>query len=319
MNAVLAIGSGLALGVGLPYLGMRMLVPSLSKGRTAENYRGRQVFAGLGVAWLLWAGAAIVGGVIAAEESSILPVLTLAGPLALVAFTLGIVDDAYGTGADRGFKGHLRALSKGRLTTGGLKLFGIAAASYVVAAVIASAGGWSDQLPLQLALALPAGAAIALTANFVNLTDLRPGRALKVYSLLGVLGVASVVLGLGSIVDPEPLTSLVDALTLLLFVMGPVFAVWRYDLGERGMLGDAGANAAGAVAGMLLVAGLPIWGMLLYLAAMLALNAASERVSFTRLIERSPFLTRLDMIGRETDGLSADGAERSTTSERNPE
>jgi len=40
-------------------------------------------------------------------------------------------------------------------------------------------------------------------------------------------------------------------LLTLIVLLGPVAAVWRYDLGERAMLGDAGANAAGALAGMM--------------------------------------------------------------------
>ena len=139
--------------------------------------------------------------------------------------------------------------------------------------------GWS-------ALVLLAGAAIALTSNFVNLTDLRPGRALKVYSVLALCAVASAAVGLGPAVGLEDLSALgssAGAVGLMLFLLGPVLAVWRYDLGERGMLGDAGANPMGAVAGLLIVAGLPAWGVVAYFAVMLALNLASERYSFSRL------------------------------------
>ena len=37
---------------------------------------------------------------------------------------LGLLDDLLGTGADRGFRGHLRAVTEGRITTGFVKLFG---------------------------------------------------------------------------------------------------------------------------------------------------------------------------------------------------
>ena len=286
------------------------------------------MFYGLGVVWLVWAGCAIVGGVLGASVvagGSILAVLTLAGPLALVAFALGVVDDAYGTSEARGFKGHLKSMLSGRLTTGGLKLLGIGAASLVVALVLAGVAPWGGRSPtLGLAVVvLMAGAAIALTSNFVNLTDLRPGRALKVYSLLAVAAVMSAVFGLAPRIGQTSQSSssaTVGALALLLFVLGPVAAAWRYDLGERGMLGDAGANAMGAVAGMLIVGGLPVWGVGAYFAFMLALNLASERYSFSRIIESNSVLRRLDAIGRSAGtGMQGTHAESSRQQGTGPE
>lgn len=307
-TSVVILVTSLALGFVVPWLSMRMLAPSLAEGRTVKNYRGRTVFLGLGVVWLVWAGTATVAGIAVGSltPASVLPVLTLAGPLALVCFALGLVDDAFGTSDSRGFRGHLGALAKGRLTTGGLKLFGISAASYVVGLVIAQLSVGAEAPGLAFILALPAGAAIALTSNLVNLTDLRPGRALKAYSVLAVLGAASTALLLGRIGSLELSTGSgmqvgTDLLALSIFALGPVFAVWRLDLGEKGMLGDAGANAMGAVAGLLIVAGLPIAGLLGYLAVVFALNLLSEKHSFSRIIEGNGFLARLDAIGRTAD------------------
>ncbi len=319
MSAQVAIGTvagASILGVGVPWLLLAMLVPSLesSERATVSNYRGKRVFYGLGIVWLVWAGCAIVGGVLGAsivEGRSVLAVLTLAGPLVLVAFAMGVVDDAYGTSESRGFKGHLKSMLAGRLTTGGLKLIGIGAASLVAALVIAGVAPWGGQQPTVGlgVVVLVAGAAIALTSNFVNLTDLRPGRALKVYSLLAVGAVLSVVLGLAprlGQVGESTLPVAVGALALLLFMLGPVAATWRYDLGERGMLGDAGANAMGAAAGMLIVSGLPAWGIGVYFAVMLAANLASERYSFSRIIESNPVLRGLDALGRCTETETSD-------------
>lgn len=317
-GSLVVLALGILLGVGVPVLTIKVLAPSLAKGRLTENYRGRQVFAGLGVAWLVWAGAAIVMGVVGAGvagEQSLLPLLTLAGPLALVCFALGLVDDAYGTTTSRGFRGHLAALRRGQLTTGGLKLLGISTASFVVAVIVMQAGGL-EQTAAQVLLAIPAGAGIALTANFVNLTDLRPARALKVYSLLALLGVVSTVLGLGAVVDANWGLRAFDAVVLASFALGPVFATWSYDAGERGMLGDAGANAAGAVAGLFIVAGLPPFAMFAYLALMLGLNLASERFSFSRVIESTAWLRSLDRLGRLPEDESV---QNGTQSETNPE
>jgi len=67
------------------------------------------------------------------------------------------------------------------------------------------------------------------------------------------------------------------------------------------MLGDAGANPMGAVAGLLIVAGLTPWATVAYFAIMLALNLASERVSFSKVIEGNALLRRLDALGRRPD------------------
>jgi len=309
MTALAAyLGVAALLGVVVPWAGMRLLVPTLRASHTVTNYRGREVFLGLGVVWLLWAGAVIVGGVLPAlvAELGATAILVLAGLLALVAFALGLVDDAYGSSAARGFRGHLTAMARGRLTTGGMKLLGISLASYVVALVLALGRGDSSQLTLAPFIwALPAGAGIALTSNFINLTDLRPGRALKAYSLLAAVGVISSAIGLSWMLPSGYGSSVTRvayvAAVLALYAFGPVLAVWRYDLGEQGMLGDAGANPMGAVAGLLIVAGLPAWGTVAYFALMFALNLASERVSFSRIIESSAFLSRVDAVGRGAD------------------
>jgi hypothetical protein len=64
------------------------------------------------------------------------------------------------------------------------------------------------------------------------------------------------------------------------------------------MLGDTGANASGAVLGTALAAGLSRGGRIAALAGVVALTLASERVSFTAVIESTPGLRELDALGR---------------------
>ncbi len=312
-SAPLLLVSGAILGIGVPWLGMRMLAPSLrlSEKAGATNFRGRPVFYGLGIVWLIWAGCAIIGGVFAASQvsASVLPILTLAGPLALVAFALGVVDDAYGSGSDRGFKGHLKAMARGRLTTGGMKLVGIGLASLVVAGVMSGISPWgggdTGGITVRALTAVVAGAAIALTSNLFNLLDLRPGRALKSYALMSPFALASAAVGLsiaaGWSVTRGVAGIALDAAVLALFLAGPFLAVYRYDLGEEGMLGDAGANPMGAVIGLLIVSGLPLVGLLAWTALVFALNLASERVSFSAVIEGNAVLRWFDGLGRLAD------------------
>ncbi|MGH8777425.1 MAG: hypothetical protein ACRDWI_20575, partial [Jiangellaceae bacterium] len=70
------------------------------------------------------------------------------------------------------------------------------------------------------------------------------------------------------------------------------------DLGERTMLGDAGANALGAVLGLALVARESRPARLVHLGVVAAMTLASEKVSFTQVIERTPVLRGLDRLGR---------------------
>jgi predicted hotdog family 3-hydroxylacyl-ACP dehydratase len=79
--------------------------------------------------------------------------------------------------------------------------------------------------------------------------------------------------------------------------LGAGSALAPADLGEEIMLGDAGANALGALLG-LSAARLPRPVRLGLLAGVTALNAASEVVSFTKVIQATPALRRLDQLGR---------------------
>jgi len=284
----------------LPWVAMRALVPVLEESGAGAvvNYRGRRVVYGLGLVWAVWVAGMLLADLLTTAASdlsavgggtaihiSILPAGFMPFVLVLGAMVFGFADDVYGTSSDKGFRGHLSALSHGRLTTGGLKLFGVGA----LAATALRPDLSGSVAPAQaIAVWLLQVLGIALTANFVNLLDLRPGRALKGYSVLVVVACASIAL-----------STQFAALVLIVVVMGPVLAVWRLDLGERGMLGDAGANAAGALAGYVAVSSLPVWwGLTAYVAIMLAANLASEKYSFSRLIEGNRALNWLDGLGR---------------------
>ena len=70
------------------------------------------------------------------------------------------------------------------------------------------------------------------------------------------------------------------------------------DLGERAMLGDTGSNVIGSVLGCAAVATLSSTGRWAVLAAVVAFNAASERVSFSRVFDAVAPLRRFDRWGR---------------------
>jgi UDP-GlcNAc:undecaprenyl-phosphate/decaprenyl-phosphate GlcNAc-1-phosphate transferase len=191
-----------------------------------------------------------------------------------VAF-LGLVDDTLG-GHQRGWRGHGAAVLQLRFSTGALKAAGsLGLALYVTRGLEISTGRW-----------LLASAVLVLATNVFNLLDLRPGRATKAFVLLG----AGLTLGTGD---------LRSLWTLGLFV-GPALVAGWYDLRERAMLGDTGANLLGALAGLWLVLSLSEVGQLLALMVLCVITLYGELRSITKLVERVPLLRQLDSWGRPT-------------------
>lgn len=190
---------------------------------------------------------------------------------------LGLVDDLLGTEADRGFRGHLGALARGRLTTGAMKLFG----GGVVAIVLTAAPGEVSGRRL-----LADAALVALAANLGNLLDRAPGRTTKVALL------AYVPIALAAGTSPVGLA--------LAPVVGAAAGLLVPDLRERLMLGDTGANLLGAVLGLAVVLETSRPVRTGVLVALVLLNGAAERVSFSTVIDRTPGLRHLDRLGRRT-------------------
>ena len=189
---------------------------------------------------------------------------------ALGAGGFGVLDDLSGSAGDRGLRGHLTALRAGRITTGSLKIAGLAATGWAASRVAGHRG----------VDAMVSGGVVAGMANLANLLDLRPGRCLK----LALLHAPALALSPGAALLAPP--------------VGAATALLRDDLGERSMLGDAGANALGASIGLAAVVAYGRVGRLAHLVGLIAATLASEKVSFTELIARTPLLRSIDELGR---------------------
>ena len=268
--AALAAGTAAAYAARAAYSALTRRPPGGAGTWTRTNHRGDQLT-------LLEGPALTVGSVaVSALEPGLPPRVRAALAVAgTAAAAFGGYDDLAGSGSRRGFRGHLGALAKGEVTTGAVKLGGIGATGLVSAALLG--GGPAD-------VAVNAGL-VAGGANLLNLFDLRPGRALKVALASGTLLAVSARRGPG-------------ALRGVAAPLGAAIALLPEDLGERAMLGDAGANALGALLGVAAAASLSRPVRLALLAAITGLTAASEVVSFTAVIERTPALRWLDMLGR---------------------
>lgn len=241
------------------------------------NYRGREVD--------LLGGIATAAGAVTGSLAAGGPAGTAAALVSATGGVLGAIDDAdTDSSTSKGLRGHLTALGDGRVTTGALKLVGISTAG-LVAAAVATGGGRrgasGDDVPSLPARALDvllSGALVAGTANLVNLFDLRPGRALK------LIGLTSVPL----LAVPGPAGRLAGA------ALGTVAASWQDDLAEETMLGDAGANALGAVLGTALASVRSAKVRAVATGVVVTLVLVSEKVSFSQVIASTPVLKELD-------------------------
>ncbi|MFG2109740.1 hypothetical protein [Micromonospora chersina] len=285
LGRLLAVGAGaLAARYVLREVRSSPGAPALER----TNFRGRTVTLAAGPA--LAVGAATAGALGAGSAP--------AGAAALLAGvgagSVGLYDDIVGARPDqkaaKGFAGHLAALREGRVTAGLVKIAGVGAAGLGAAALLAAdkrvaahprrqrAGAFGRGLDVLLGAGVVAG-----TANLVNLLDLRPGRALKSGMLLGAPLATGPYGGIAA------------------GAVGAAAGLVGEDLDERVMLGDSGANALGALLGVSLAARTGPLGRAGVLAVLAALTAASEKVSFTQVIQRTPGLRHLDELGRLAD------------------
>jgi UDP-GlcNAc:undecaprenyl-phosphate/decaprenyl-phosphate GlcNAc-1-phosphate transferase len=266
------ISGGTACLVAL--LGNRLAVDRAPAGSAwiRHNHAGSKVTLAEGpVAVLSTLGGALVASLLPGGSAAVQSAVAVA---AAGSGAVGAYDDLRGTAQAKGFRGHLAALRSGTITSGMIKVAGVGA-SAALASLILGRRGHSNPAA-RLAAGVVDTALIAGTANFTNLCDLRPGRAAKVTIMLSA-GLAD------SGAAP---------------VLGAAVGCLPQDLRQRSMLGDCGANALGAATGTVAAASLPLPLRVAALIAVAALNLASERVSFTAVIDRAPVLRWLDQLGR---------------------
>jgi UDP-GlcNAc:undecaprenyl-phosphate GlcNAc-1-phosphate transferase len=271
------------------------LVRSLrDRGLVRENFRGTPLPFPVGAVIPVAALVALIPLALLQELADVdvfradaYPAVTYVVGVAL----LGLLDDFVGSGVfaaratghgpregetPRGWRGHFGALFSGGFSTGVAKALGsLGLALFALSGQGRSAGEY-----------LLAAGILVLATNLFNLLDLRPGRSAKALLLLGLA------LTIGSLDT--------DGLWTVGLFLGPVLVLLPLDLREKGMLGDTGSNAIGAVAGVWLIATLDTTGQAIALAAMALITVYGEFRSISRLIDRTPGLRHLDSLGRTT-------------------
>lgn len=301
------VGAGIGVCAGLGYVLRRKRIKASQWERT--NFHGVTVSLRGGVAM---AGASVASAAVASALSD-QPRAALGGLVASLGGGLaGYIDDVDQGAHDggkvaKGLKGHLGALAHGQVTTGVIKIAGIGASALAASALVGSkatsVGGKVSDLALNTVL-------IAGTANLANLLDLRPGRALKAtvlvatplsyFSCAAAKTPASGASGAASATPAAPASASGASAQRLLAsgLNAAAITALVEDLQETTMLGDTGANAAGALLGTSLAAN-DSWKLRLGTTlGVVGLILASEKVSFSKVIAANPALNWLDQLWR---------------------
>ena len=301
------VGAGIGVCAGLGYVLRRKRIKASQWERT--NFHGVTVSLRGGVAM---AGASVASAAVASALSD-QPRAALGGAVAALGGAVaGYIDDVDQGAHDggkvaKGLKGHLGALAHGQVTTGVIKIAGIGASALAASALVGSkatsVSGKAADLALNTVL-------IAGTANLANLLDLRPGRALKAtvlvatplsyFSCAAAKTPASGASGAPSAKPVSPAsTSGASAQRLLASGLNAAaITALVEDLQETTMLGDTGANAAGALLGTSLAANDSRKLRLGAALGVVGLILASEKVSFSKVIAANPALNWLDQLWR---------------------
>lgn len=197
------------------------------------------------------------------------------GLLFLFIIIIGTLDDLFGDKSIKGLKGHISAFINGYITTGIIKAFTGALVALIFAIIL------TDSIRTFLASFL----LIILMINGINLFDLRPGRALKVFFVLFAI------LAL--------FTPFLIAEKSGFIILGILLIVFFQDVRAKIMIGDSGANLLGLHLGIWYSIYLPfIWQMFVILILML-IHLYAEFKSISKLIENHRFLKKLDGLGRK--------------------
>ncbi|MBO8168235.1 MAG: hypothetical protein H0Z35_03500 [Thermoanaerobacteraceae bacterium] len=243
-------------------------------GLTRQNFRQREVpfLGGLVIVFGSFGGLLLSLVVFPSFKREILALQVAI----MVVGAAGLADDLWGETDSKGFGGHLAAFFKLRKVTTGLMKAVVGGIVAVGIAFIFAAS--SLELVTDALL-------IALVTNLVNLFDLRPGRALKVFFLAALLIIAA---ALGAL-----------PAGLLWLVIAPALVFFPLDLAAEAMLGDVGANVLGVVLGIAAVWVLPVGIRLPGLVFLAVLHWYAEKVSFSKIISSNRLLRHLDRLGRE--------------------
>ncbi len=193
----------------------------------------------------------------------------------LIMTFVGLYDDLFGTTTIKGLKGHFTAFFRGQITSGFIKALSGGFIAFFLSIYLAKSW-WNI---------ISAFFLILLMINTVNLFDLRPGRALKLFFFLFTLLAITT-----SFLTKEPLAFILLGILIILF---------KNDIRAKIMIGDSGANLIGLHLGIWFSSYYPMHIQWIVVFLLVVLHIYTERYSLSELIERNRYLRKIDLWGRK--------------------
>ncbi|AKL95317.1 glycosyltransferase [Clostridium aceticum] len=255
--------------ITLPYMRHMFLKANV----VAKNYKGDRIPIGMGITFIPVMLMNFLLILLFFKELSEVIFIFLAG-ITTMGFA-GIIDDLIGNRTASGFKGHFSRFLKGELTTGMLKA-GIGGMIALLISLLYSSGVIEFIVNAFI---------IALFTNFMNLLDLRPGRALKAYLLMSGIFI---------------LIGITDTIGLILFsIIGYCIGYLPQDLRAKSMMGDVGSNTLGITLGIITAVSFSMEIKFVWLIILLLIHMISEKYSLSKIIKNNYLLNYLDEFGRD--------------------
>ena len=262
------------IGIAITLLTIPMMSKMLAdSGMLRPNYRGEKIPVSMGICFI---PALVINSIILifcnVDTDRILQIYLLLFGIMSMCFA-GIIDDSIGNRDVTGLKGHFTSLFHGKLTTGGFKALLGGFVGLVISVSV------TKSIPAIIVGTL----VIALSTNLMNLLDLRPGRAIKVYFVISI-----VLFFTGSVFDKE----------IMSLILPSVIAYFYYDLKAKAMMGDAGSNVLGISIGIFIVTSYSLNVQIFWLILLIVIHVVAEKFSITKLIEKNYILNFIDKLGR---------------------
>jgi UDP-N-acetylmuramyl pentapeptide phosphotransferase/UDP-N-acetylglucosamine-1-phosphate transferase len=175
----------------------------------------------------------------------------------------------------KGITGHLKILLKRSITSGGIK-----AITGIFISLIISLTIYNKPIDIFISLLI-----ICLLQNFINIMDLRPGRAVKSYFFLLILSMLVININIIAIS-----VNLCTAILLIFYI--------PYEFKEICMMGDTGSNVLGIIIGITIALSDNYIFKLSLLFLLVCAQLFADTYSLSILIKNNPILNFIDKAGR---------------------
>ena len=261
-----------SLSIILTYIFLPLLKNMLTRSKVlCINYKGEKIPNAMGIVFV-FSNVMTIGTIQLIDGfKSDFHIIYLLG-LVFVGL-IGLLDDLIGDKTIKGLRGHIKSFFQGKLTTGGIKAFFGLFIALVVSSYISN-----NFLDFILN-----GLIIGLFTNLINLFDLRPGRAIKVFIII-----SAILLILKFNYNNY----------IILSIYGILIPYASLDLKSKVMMGDTGANILGYTLGVYYTSNFELLSRIIILILLVLFHIFAEKVSFSKVIDNNKILKYIDGIGR---------------------